>query len=257
MSERAPPQMEQPKTALEERDTLLSVAAHEIRTPLASLRLYLDAVIKAADRGSLDPVDVAVRLRKARRQCDRLNVLLNNLMDVSRAPSRPLSVVLEPVDIVATVAGVCERLRDQFTHQGRKLEAATPPGPLWGDWDRIRLEQILTNLITNAHKHAPGAPVLVEVKATAGDRVQLTVADQGPGITAEDRQRIFERFTQAHVTEGGRGLGLWIVAQIVEAFGGTIQLNNGPTGGATFTVDLPRRLDPSATVPPAPAGTAR
>jgi signal transduction histidine kinase len=240
MSEPATEHKDQPKSALDERDTLLSVAAHEIRTPLASLRLYLDAVIKAADRGSLDPVDVAVRLRKARRQCDRLNVLLNNLMDVSRAPSRPLSVTLEPVDIVATAVGVCERLRDQFTHQGRKLEVATPPGPLWGDWDRIRLEQILTNLISNAHKHAPGALVCVDVKAIDGNLVELSVSDQGPGIRAEDRHRIFERFAQAHPTEGGMGLGLWIVAQIVEAFGGTVRLTSAPGGGATFTVALPR-----------------
>jgi signal transduction histidine kinase len=240
MSERATDHKELSKSELDERDTLLSVAAHEIRTPLASLRLYLDAVIKAADRGSLDPVDVAVRLRKARRQCDRLNVLLNNLMDVSRAPSRPLSVALEPVDIVATTLGVCDRLRDQFTHQGRKLEVATPSAPLWGDWDRIRLEQILTNLITNAHKHAPGAPVAVEVKAIDGNLVQLTVSDQGPGIRAEDRQRIFERFAQAHPTEGGMGLGLWIAGQIVEAFGGTIRLTSPASGGAAFTVVLPR-----------------
>ena len=85
------------RAVLEDRDRLLSVAAHEIRTPLASLRLYLDALIKAAERGRLEPEDAATRLRKAQRQCDRLNVLINNMMDAARGQSQPISLVLEIV----------------------------------------------------------------------------------------------------------------------------------------------------------------
>jgi len=227
--------------AAEERDELLSVAAHEIRTPLASLRLYLDAMIKAADRGTLTPADAAVRLRKAQRQCDRLNILLSNLLDVSRAPTRQLSVILEPIDLGATVVAICERLRDPFVQQGRRLDVAVPQEPLWGDFDRMRLEQIVTNLVTNAHKHAPGASVRVAVDPAPGDRVALVVSDDGPGIRAEERQRIFERSGQAKSTGRSMGLGLWIVAQVVEAFGGTIRCTSELGHGATFTIDLPRR----------------
>jgi len=239
MNEPTSPQPPETKAAPDERDSLLSVAAHEIRTPLASLRLYLDAVIKAADRGSLDAADVGVRLRKARRQCDRLNVLLNDLIGIARAPAGPLAVPLTPVDLVATVVGVCDHLRDQLTAEGRELEVVTSE-PVWGSWDRARLEQVVTNLVSNAQKHAPGAPVRVEVQARADDRVALIVSDKGPGIPAENQQRIFQRPAKGASTEGGMGVGLWIVARIAEAFGGSVRLDSPPGGGATFTVDLPR-----------------
>src|SRR5438105_2470451 len=172
MSELTTGQRPESKPVQDERDTLLSVAAHEIRTPLASLRLYLDAVIKAADRGSLDAADVGVRLRKARRQCDRLNVLLNDLIDIARAPARPVTVPPEPVDIVATVGAVCDRLREQFSADGWNPEVVAAE-PLLGAWDRTRLEQMVANLVSSAHKRAPSAPVRVEVNATDGNRVAL------------------------------------------------------------------------------------
>ena len=231
-----PPEAAQPAGG---RDELLSVAAHEIRTPLASLRLYLDALIKAADRGKLDPVEAGIRLRKAQRQCDRLNILLSNLLDISRSPSRKLSVVLEPVDLVTVVKAVCDRFRDQLVHQGRTLELTTPVEVLWGEWDRMRLEQVLTNLIANAQKHAATGPVRVEL-ALRGERVAVTVADGGPGIAPANRDRLFQRRTQPPST-AGLGMGLWIASQIVSAFGGTIGVESEPGRGAAFTFELPLR----------------
>lgn len=249
------------QAALEERDRVLSIAAHEIRTPLASLRLYLDALIKAADRGSLDATEAAVRLRKAHRQCDRLNVLINNMMDVARTQSKPISLVLEPLDLVPVVTGACERLRDQFTQQGRSLRLEAPAGALLGDWDRPRLEQILNNLLWNVFKHAPGASALVQLEPRGGDRVLLRVSDDGPGIRPEERASLFQRRARSDQTKTGMGMGLWIVAQIVEAFGGTVRLEEralagrapGAGGGASFVVDLPMRR-PLAPVAP---GTPR
>ncbi|HEX2659740.1 MAG TPA: HAMP domain-containing sensor histidine kinase [Polyangia bacterium] len=233
-------QRPEPKPAADERDALLSVAAHEIRTPLASLRLYLDAVIKAADRGSLDAADVGVRLRKARRQCDRLNVLLNDLIDIARAPARPLAVPPEPVDIVAAVSGVCDRLREQFTSDGWNVEVIGA-GPLLGVWDRTRLEQMAANLIASAHKRAPSAPVKVELKPGDGDRVALIVSDSGPGLPPEEQERVFQRPTKESLgAEGIGAVGLWLVARIADAFGGTVRMENPPAGGTKFTIDLPR-----------------
>jgi signal transduction histidine kinase len=235
-------QTEHLKSALEGRDDLLSVAAHEIRTPLASLRLYLDALIKTADRGNMDAAEAGIRLRKAQRQCDRLNILLSNLLDISRSPSRRLSLVLESVDLVAVVQAVCDRFGDQFAHQGRTLDMSASVSALRGEWDRLRLEQVLTNLITNAQKHAPGAPVRVEVEPRGDERVAVTVTDRGPGLSPEVRKQLFERTRPAPSSRGtGLGSGLWIARQIVEAFGGTIEVETSPSTGSSFTIELPRR----------------
>lgn len=242
--ERAERRADQLQAFLDDRDRLLSIAAHEIRTPLASLRLYLDALIKTADRGKLEPAEAGVRLRKAQRQCDKLNVLLDNMMDAARAPVQALSVVFEPVDLVAVVTATCDRLRDQFTHQGRSLEVAVPAGgPLLGDWDRARLEQVLNNLVANVFKHAPGASAKIQVRAGDAGRVLLTISDDGPGIRPEDRSGLFDRTTRsgpgAMAGKTGMGVGLWIVAQIVQAFGGTIRLDTDVAKGASFVIDLP------------------
>lgn len=243
-AERAERRAEHLQASLDDRDRLLSVAAHELRTPLASLRLYLDALIKTADRGKLEPTEAAVRLRKAQRQCDRLNVLLDNMMDAARPPNRTLSVAFEPVDLVAIVTTTCDRLRDQFTHQGRTLEAVIPAsGALFGDWDRGRLEQVLNNLVSNVFKHAPGASAKVQVRTDDTGRALLTVSDDGPGIAPENRASLFERSARsAHGGTAGKtgmGVGLWIVAQIVQAFGGTIRLDVETPKGASFVIDLP------------------
>jgi len=251
------------RAVLEDRDRLLSVAAHEIRTPLASLRLYLDALIKAAERGRLEPEEAAIRLRKAQRQCDRLNILINNMMDAARGQSSPIALALETLDLVPVVMTACDRVRDQFVHQGRALHVDAPSSAVLGDWDRPRLEQVVVNLLTNVYKHAPGASARVQIEPRAGERVLLRISDDGPGIPAEQRAFLFSR-----QVEGGpkHGMGLWIVAKIVEAFGGTIRLEEtskestsesskedstreptvpGPGGshgrGACFALDLPVR----------------
>src|SRR5262249_54058092 len=154
----------------------------------------------------------------------------------------------EPIELAGLTGGVCDRLREEFTRHGRSLELVAP-GPVWGDWDKLRLEQIVTNLVSNAFKHAPRSPVRVSVLAPSESRATLCVMDRGPGIPAGEQARIFERFTQLPTTGGGSGgggvgLGLWIVAHIVEALGGTIRIESAPGSGATFVIDLPRRAQP-------------
>jgi signal transduction histidine kinase len=148
------------------------------------------------------------------------------------------------------VTGVCDRLREQFTHQGRTLEVIAPSGSLWGDWDSGRLEQIVNNLLSNVYKHAPGAAAKVKIELGEKGWVTVTVSDDGPGLKPEDRARIFDRASEGKPARTGMGLGLWIVAQIVGAFGGTIRLDGAPGQGASFAIELPQRR--SATTPAAP-----
>ncbi|HLL24344.1 MAG TPA: sensor histidine kinase, partial [Kofleriaceae bacterium] len=111
-----------------------------------------------------------------------------------------------------------------------------------GEWDRLRLEQVFSNLISNALKYAPGSPVEVELGARA-NTASIVVRDYGPGIAAADRQRVFARFARAATAAQptGFGLGLWIVQQIVEAYGGSIRVTAPPGGGAAFEIALPNR----------------
>ena len=212
---------------------------------------------QAAERGRLDPNEAATRLRKAQRQCDRLNILINNMMDAARGQSHPISLMLETLDLVPVIVTACDRVRDQFTHQGRSLQVDVPPGAVLGDWDRQRLEQVVVNLLTNVYKHAPSASARVQIVPGDGERVLLRVSDDGPGIPHEHRAFLFDR--QVEGDRPKHGMGLWIVAKIVEAFGGSIRLEQDPAensaadpkvatmqtpqgrGGASFAIDLPVR----------------
>ena len=133
---------------------------------------------------------------------------------------------------------------DRFTEQAAQsrceLRAAVPPGPVQGEWDRLRIDQVLTNLLSNAIRYAPGRPIDVEL-ATAPATVTLTVRDHGPGIRPDDRERIFGRFERAASGQGigGFGLGLWITRQIVLALGGTIRVDSVPNVETAFIIELP------------------
>src|SRR5262249_40210215 len=169
---------------------------------------------------TLTPQELTHRLRQAQHSVDRMETLLSNLLDVSSVRSGRLSLVLEPIDLAALTGGVCERLREEFARHGRTLEVIAP-APVWGDWDKLRLEQVVTNLVSNAFKHAPRSPVRVLALGQDENNATLVVSDHGPGVPPEERERIFERFTQLPSSGGGFGLGLWIVAQIVEALSGS------------------------------------
>jgi signal transduction histidine kinase len=119
-------------------------------------------------------------------------------------------------------------------------------GPVWGRWDPVRIEQILINLLSNAMKYAAGHPVTVALRAE-GERVYLTVKDEGPGIAAHDLERIFEKYERASSAYhyGGLGLGLFVSRQLIEAIGGEIHAESSPGKGVLFTVILARETEPS------------
>ena len=217
------------RTALRAREEFLGIASHELKTPLTSLRLQL----QMAQRGSrLD----AERLLK---QANRLARLIDDMLDITRVDTGKLAINRAPVDLSSLVDDVVERFEPQFAAMGSTVRKEVPEG-IVGDWDAFRVEQVVTNLVTNAIKYAPGKPI--DIRATKVDgRAILTVADQGPGVAPHNHERIFRRFERAISANevSGLGLGLFISRSIVESHGGSIRVENGPAGGATFVVELP------------------
>ena len=233
---------ERAQAAVRIRDEFLSVASHELRTPLTALQLQIEGLRDVAQKKSRDWPDdrFPSRLDRSIRNLERLRQLVDGLLDVSRLSARSLHLSTEEVDLVAVAREVVDRFSEEAHLAGCEVRLGGDAHSL-GWWDRIRLDQVLTNLVSNAIKYGTGKPIDVEVRERGGDAV-LKVIDRGIGIPSGDLERIFGRFerTVSPGHYGGLGLGLFITRQIVEAHGGTITAHPTPSGGATFTVVLPR-----------------
>jgi signal transduction histidine kinase len=229
--------------AVQARDDFLAVAAHELRTPLTSLKLQVDGLVRPGPSRSDDQGSAGKRLAVVDRQVQRLAALVERLLDVSRLRSGAFDLELESVDLALVVATVLERLSPQLSSAGCQVNLRGELSSL-GHWDRLRLEQVVSNLVANASKYGAGAPIEIEL---GGDdaQAQLHVRDRGIGISPADQERIFLRFERAASPRqyGGLGLGLWIAGQLVGAMGGRITVVSTPGQGAQFTVTLPRNPD--------------
>ncbi|MGZ3461355.1 MAG: sensor histidine kinase, partial [Archangium sp.] len=216
---------------------LIGVAAHDLGNPLNALQLMLGRLRRSppADADKLrEALTVAVR------HTQRLGRLLHNLLDLSRLSSGRLELELGEVDLAELAREAVERHADQAEEVGSRLVLEVEPGVV-GRWDRLRLERVLTNLLSNAFKYGQGKPIELRVERTDGHG-RLVVRDHGPGIPPEQQRRIFERFQKAPARgekREGFGLGLYIVRQLVDAHGGTVRVESREGEGATFTVELP------------------
>lgn len=229
--------------ALRAREDFLAVAGHELKTPLASLLMHVEGVQRAAEKEEWPP-GPRQRLEKAARSGQRLERLINELLDVSRIAAGKLQLEIAPVKISELVEEVIARFHDQAerSHTPIRLDLQSN---VTGRWDRARIDQVLTNLLSNAMKYGKGQPVDVQVEDD-GACLIMRVRDRGIGVAADDQGKIFERFERAIAAReyGGFGLGLWIAAQVVEASGGSIEVESRPGEGATFTVKLPLNSQP-------------
>lgn len=219
------------------RDEFLSIASHELRTPLTALQLQLQGLRRSAKLAAPD----SAKLEAAVRQVQRLGRLVEGLLDVSRISVGQLQLVPERCTLKEVVLDVVERMQDKAAAEHCELRLALEDLPA-GGWDRMRIEQVLVNLLTNAIKYAPGRPIDVSLRVQ-GELATLRVDDHGKGIAPEDLERIFGRFERATElrTHGGLGLGLYIARQIVLAHGGRIFAESTPGAGASFIVELPLR----------------
>jgi PAS domain S-box-containing protein len=227
------------QASIQIRDDFLAVAGHELKTPLAALLMQIQGLLRAAR--SHRTLDLEARLDKAAEGGLRLERLINQLLDVSRITAGRLSLELEPVDLVALVREVVSRIFEPGGRPNGNIVVRCE-GSLIGLWDRLRIDQVITNLLENAFKYGEGKPIEVELRLEKGDAV-LRVVDHGIGIDLNHQRKIFDKFERAVAVRdiGGIGLGLWITRQIVEASGGQIAVRSAPGQGSTFTVRLPIR----------------
>jgi PAS domain S-box-containing protein len=235
--------LKEARDAIGVRDDFLSMAGHELRTPLTALQLQILSITKMV--GQPDSVEkVSTRAEKAGKNVLRLSALVNELLDISRISAGRLRLERGAMDMADAVREVLHRHADELTKHGCEVHF-TAAGDLSGNWDRVRIEQIATNLLANAMKYGKGKPIEVRVQREDGN-ARLVVQDHGIGISAEDQQRIFQRFERAVSARhfGGLGLGLWIARQLVDAHGGSIHVASEMNLGATFEVVLPVEVPP-------------
>jgi signal transduction histidine kinase len=231
------------RQAVGARDQFLAIVAHELRTPLATLALLVDYLIMPRHPHSTTETGGVVlqkhQLAVLKRQVDRLTALVFEMLEVSRITAGGLQLSPGPVDLRDVVRKVLERfdLEIQRRHVTLTVNA---PDPAPGRWDAARIDQVMTNLISNALKYGAGRPIEVSVRTEASQAV-VVVRDHGIGISEDEQGKIFGPFAPvlAATHHAGLGLGLWIAQQIVQASGGRIKVDSRPEQGSTFTVELP------------------
>lgn len=230
------------QNALRTRDEFLASVAHELKTPLTTVKGYSQRLERMLDDGRADPAAIRESLSRIDVATTRMNSSVEELLELARAQlGSTLELVRARVDLVELARAVARDVAGTSSRHAIRVDAPDA-GLIVGDWDRPRIERVLQNLLSNAVKYSPdGGEVVVRLR-TDGDAAVVEVSDRGIGIPAADLERIFVRFYRgSNVTGriGGTGIGLTLVRQIVEQHGGNVAVESEPGHGTTFRVRLP------------------
>ena len=233
--------IEQLTVAVSARDTFIAVAAHELRNPMMPILGQIDLLISGIRSGKFSIALVEQRLGRVQQAVHQFMKRAVVLLDVSRINSGRFRLEPIPCDLASLLRDIADEFAAAAQHSGVTLTVAAPD-QVPGLWDRLAIEQVVDNLVSNAIKYGGSSPV--ELRLIEEDQVvYLRVRDHGKGIPREHRARIFDRFERAvghDEYRSGFGIGLWVVGQLVEAMQGTITVDDAPGGGALFSVRLPK-----------------
>lgn len=239
------------KTALQEalraRDEFISIASHELKTPLTSIKLQTQMMKRTLEK-ELNPDiprnKVETFISKTEKQELRLERLVDDMLDISRMKAGKLTIEKEEFNLNTLIQDILFHMKEQF----KNIPGGTPKlkfgKSVSGLWDKMRMEQVITNLLTNALKYGENKEIEITTEAT-DNQVTLSVKDYGIGISPEFQEIIFNRFERAGISAteiSGLGIGLYITQQIVKSHGGDISVKSAPQAGSTFTVTLPRSI---------------
>jgi signal transduction histidine kinase len=226
-----------------QHDETLAIVAHELRNPLTGISGYLQRLSQHLTQDPIDRERALSAVQQTLGQTRRLEQLLASLLDRSRIQQGLLALEIVPCDMGSLVRDCIERFRasSEWTNEHEvELDLAAE---LEGNWDPLRIEQVVTNLLSNAIKYSPAGGRIIVAARALGDLIELTVTDEGVGIPYDEQGRLFEPFmrSEAHAAHvPGMGLGLHIVATIVQRHQGAVAVESEPGEGTTVTVLLPR-----------------
>ena len=232
--------------AIVARDNFIAVAGHELRNPMTPMIGQLERLISGVKGGKLTTAQIEERLERVHRAMGHYVKRAATLLDVSRITTGKFRLQPAPCDLVAVIVQVVDYFAEAAQYSGAAIELDVPAS-LPGHWDRLALEQVMDNLVSNAIKYGGPHPILVSAGNAADSNalgVLIQVRDHGPGISAENRARIFGRFERAvglDQQKSGFGIGLWVVGQIVDAMDGIVEVDAAEGGGSVFRVALPRK----------------
>jgi two-component system OmpR family sensor kinase len=229
--------------AVEARDAFLAVAAHELRNPMTPIIGRIQILVRAARRADFQRERLVQSLEEIEWLITRYLKRANVLLDVSRITSGKLALERLPVDVCEVAREVVENFLPLRQHAGSDLTLDLPCEPIVVSGDRLAIEEILDNLVSNANKYGANKPILLRISVDEEQQCAvIRVTDTGSGISADDQARIFERFERAvHPGEQlpGFGVGLWIVRQLCQGMEGSVRVDSIPGQGSTFSVALP------------------